>query len=362
VDSLGRTLLRTLLLCVLCGIALGAVLSANRDGSFADFAVVAAISMLYSAAIGLPIATAFHLLSPRFRGWTEAKRWVVYIAVVATCAAIGTLAAGIVIVLAGLQSLDEMWAGYFRGLEIAFAISIPATVGAFGFAKMRRRLEDSEESRTAIEGERQRAMALATEARLASLESRIRPHFLFNALNSAIALIPEDPARAEKLLERLAGLLRFSLDAHAGTVALGEELAIVTDYLEIERVRFGDRLRYEIDVADALRTVPIPAFAVQTLVENCVKYAVSANKAGARIAVTARRDGDRLILEIADDGPGFAGPVWIAGHGLDGLRARLDALYGESARLVAPAPAAAGAAVTIELPIASELRRAAGAR
>jgi LytS/YehU family sensor histidine kinase len=177
----------------------------------------------------------------------------------------------------------------------------------------------------------------------------VRPHFLFNALNSAIALIPEDPKRAEDVLERLSGLLRFSLDAQARVVPLDEELRVVVDYLEIERVRFGDRLAYEIDVAEELRAHEVPAFAIQTLVENSVKYAVSPRKQGARITVSARRAENRIAIEVADDGPGFAGAVWIPGHGLDGLRARLEALYGKAARLVAPGPGT-GARVTIELP------------
>jgi LytS/YehU family sensor histidine kinase len=177
----------------------------------------------------------------------------------------------------------------------------------------------------------------------------VRPHFLFNALNSALALIPEDPKRAEDVLERLAALLRFSLDAQARLVTLGEELRVVVDYLEIERARFGDRLAYELDVPAELHAHEVPAFAVQTLVENSVKYAVSARKDGARIEVRCRRDGERLRIEITDDGPGFSGQIWIPGHGLDGLRARLDALYGARAKLIAPAEATRGAAVRIEI-------------
>jgi LytS/YehU family sensor histidine kinase len=227
---------------------------------------------------------------------------------------------------------------------------VPVGLAAAVLATLRARLVRTEASLHAKERDRQRALGLATEARLASLESRVRPHFLFNALNSAIALIPEDPRRAEKLLERLAGLLRFSLDAASATVSLGEEIRVVTDYLEIERVRFGDRLRFEIDVPDELRGAMIPAFAVQTVVENSVKYAVSARTTGARLAVRAWRDGGQLRLEITDDGPGFAGPIWVPGHGLDVLRARLDALYGSAARIVAPAVVAVGAGVVIELP------------
>jgi len=181
----------------------------------------------------------------------------------------------------------------------------------------------------------------------------VRPHFLFNALNSAIALIPDDPQRAENLLVRLAGLLRFSLDTAAAMVSLGDELGVVVDYLEIERVRFGDRLRYEIDVPDELRGAQVPAFAVQTVVENSVKYAVSTRKEGARITVRGRRAAGRLRLDITDDGPGFTGDIWQPGHGLDALRARLEALYGPAARLIAPVDVGGGAGVAIELPEAA---------
>jgi LytS/YehU family sensor histidine kinase len=116
-------------------------------------------------------------------------------------------------------------------------------------------------------------------------------------------------------------------------------------------------LRYEVDAPAELAGVVVPAFAVQTLVENSVKYAVSARGQGAAIVVRARRAGDVLALEVSDDGPGFAGPVWRAGHGLDGLRARLAAVYGDAARLIAPAAAevgaGSGATVRVELPVAT---------
>jgi signal transduction histidine kinase len=348
--SLPRTLLRWLALSLLLGGAVGGVLSAHRGATLEEFASLVAISGLYSASIGLPAMIVFPRLRPRIYGRPELSQWLAYLGVLLAITAVGTLMAGLVLVALGVASLGELGSSYFQVVQIALAISVPVTVGAGTFSKLHSQLAKSEASLHAKELERQRAIALATQARLASLESRVRPHFLFNALNSAIALIPEDPARAENLLERLAGLLRFSLDAASATVSLGDELRVVIDYLEIERVRFGDRLRYEIDVPDALRRAIIPAFAVQTVVENSVKYAVSARKAGAKIVVRARRDGDRLRLEISDDGPGFTGPIWVPGHGLDGLRARLHALYGSAARVVAPTGDAVGAGVMIEVP------------
>jgi two-component system OmpR family sensor kinase len=111
-------------------------------------------------------------------------------------------------------------------------------------------------------------------------------------------------------------------------------------------------------VPDELRAAQVPAFAIQTLVENSVKYAVSVQRHGAQIVVRGRRAAGKLRLDVRDDGPGFSGEIWQPGHGLDALRARLDALHGAAARLIAPAPrdagdgeaAPAGAAVAIELP------------
>jgi two-component system, LytTR family, sensor histidine kinase AlgZ len=357
--SLPRAILRWLALCIGIGAAVGMIFTARRSGTgFAEFAQTAAISALYTASIGLPMMLVFRRWSLPSAG-SALTRWSIYAGILFAITVVGTLVASALLTALSIASLDQLWIIYAQALKIGLAIAVPAGVGAATFARLRNRLVATEASLHTKELEHQRALGLATEARLASLESRVRPHFLFNALNSAIALIPEDPRRAEDVLERLAGLLRFSLDTAAAMVSLDDELRVVTDYLEIERVRFGDRLRYDLDVPDELRGVPVPAFAVQSVVENSVKHAVSARKDGARLAVRARRDAGRLRLEITDDGPGFptaSEAIWRAGHGLDALRARLDALYGPAARLIAPlplAPGIAGAGVAVELPIES---------
>ncbi len=195
------------------------------------------------------------------------------------------------------------------------------------------------------------AKKLATEARLSSLESRIHPHFLFNTINSVSSLIQEDPKGAERLLERMSALLRFSLDSSQnGAVPLGTELKIVTDYLEIEKVRFGNRLRYAIDFPEAMAPVEIPPLSVQTLVENSVKYAVAPRREGGTVRVSGTVDGERLRLCVWDDGPGFTVDAMSPGHGLDNLQARLLTLYGTDAALdVRRAPD--GMAVTVSLPM-----------
>jgi len=162
----------------------------------------------------------------------------------------------------------------------------------------------------------------------------VRPHFLFNTLNTISSLIPEDPQRAESLVGKLAGLLRFSLDSTQERVSsLERELKVVGDYLEIERARFGDRLRCQIDVPAELRSIEIPALALQTLVENSVKYAVASRSNGAEIRLTARPLAECVRVEVSDDGPGFTEACIRPGHGLDNVQRRLAALFGSAATM-----------------------------
>ena len=334
VSGIRKSITQWVMLGFALSVLLGLVLSLP-DVGLLELSVKTGVSLLYATAIGVPATVIFDRLKPRLHGRPALKQWGTYVGVLIAIVLIASLFVGVVLVLIGLVESSRLWSVYRNGLVISFAVALPVTIGAVSMSRMQETLH--------------RSQSAATEARLASLESRVRPHFLFNALNSALALIPEDPKRAEDVLERLSGLLRFSLDAHSRLVTLGEELRVVVDYLEIERARFGDRLVYGVDVPAELHALEVPAFAVQTLVENSVKYAVSTRKQGARIEVRGRRDGDRLRIEIADDGPGFAGEIWIPGHGLDGLRTRLDALYGARARLIAPAAVERGAAVWIEI-------------
>jgi LytS/YehU family sensor histidine kinase len=201
---------------------------------------------------------------------------------------------------------------------------------------------------SALETMRARLAQASAEAKLASLESRVQPHFLFNTLNSIAALVHDDPSRAEKMTTDLAALLRSSMDQQSPLVPLDDELRIVRTYLDIERVRFGDRLRYQIDAEASIGSTPVPRLAVQTLVENAVKYAVSPRREGATIAVRAAGDGHRVRLSVHDDGPGFAGAL-PEGHGLALLQSRLAMLFENRATLTIESRPG-DTRVTIEVP------------
>jgi signal transduction histidine kinase len=189
-----------------------------------------------------------------------------------------------------------------------------------------------------------KAQLETTQARLSSLESRLHPHFLFNTLNSIIALIPEDPIAAERVTVQLSALLRYSLDStHQSTVRLEQEVKIVSDYLEIEKTRFGSRLQYSVDVPPSLMQTKVPPFCLQTLVENSVKYG------GNEIRVTARNGDNRVVLNVWDSGSGFKEEKVVPGHGLHDLRGRLAVLWGTAATLDFP-DNANGTAVRISIP------------
>ena len=178
------------------------------------------------------------------------------------------------------------------------------------------------------------ARRLVAEAQLASLESRVNPHFLFNTLNSIAAMTHSDPQGAEQMTHQLASLMRSSLDAASTPlVRLRDEIDLVQDYLAIERVRFGSRLRYTIDVDDRSAGITIPRLSLQTLAENSVKYAVSQQREGASIAIRAQTNGVSTRVEVEDDGPGFDPSQETPGHGLALLRARLAMTFQNQARL-----------------------------
>jgi LytS/YehU family sensor histidine kinase len=127
----------------------------------------------------------------------------------------------------------------------------------------------------------------------------------------------------------MAALLRFSLDSgQAGLVPLHQEMKIVRDYLEIERARFGDRLRFEVEIPAELEHFEVPPLSIQTLVENSVKFAVAPRREGGVIRVTAAKTANGVDLNVWDDGPGFTIDAVLAGHGLDNLQARLLTLFG----------------------------------
>jgi len=281
----------------------------------------------------------------------RAWKWISLISVIVALAAIGCGIADGIFVLVGRVSVAELWPSYVQSLKLAILITLGFGLAAFFHETFVARLREAEASLKAKDEAAERLRQAATEARLSSLESRIQPHFLFNTLNSVLTLIRESPAEAERMVERLASLLRFSLDANqARLVPLSLELKIVRDYLEIERARFGTRLRFSIQIPAELEELEVPPMSIQTLVENSVKHAVSVRRGGAFITIVAKWRENSPVIEVTDDGPGFRGSDLKPGHGLELLEGRMDALYGRDAALEMEALHAGGMRVSLLLP------------
>ena len=291
-------------------------------------------SLVYAHSIG---SLAF-LIVPR--AWSKGARFgrgvqlAFRVTAAMAVAVAGAMLAGLILLAIGWNPPAEYWPQFIANLKLVILLTVATTAVIATYEMLRGQLRDATLKLRTHELERERALKLATEAQLASLESRIHPHFLFNTLNSISSLIPEDPVRAERLVEQMAALLRFSLDANqSGLVSLASEIKIVNDYLSIEQARFGGRLRYQIDVPPNIAETVVPPLAVQTLVENSVKYAVAPSREGGEIRVTAAQDDGLVRVEVADSGPAFRLESVPVGHGLHNLKARLATLFDERAAL-----------------------------
>lgn len=174
---------------------------------------------------------------------------------------------------------------------------------------------------------RARARAPAgTAARLAELQARIRPHFLFNTLNSAIALVRDEPAKAETLLEDLSELFRYALTDAKEAVPLQQELDLAEHYLAIEQVRFGERLKVEWSLDAAAAQAKLPPLILQPLVENAVKHGVEPSAEGAMVRISTQRRRSVVVIKVTNTVPAGSGA---RGHGLalDNVRQRLALLH-----------------------------------
>jgi len=188
------------------------------------------------------------------------------------------------------------------------------------------------------------------EANLKMLQAQIEPHFLFNTLANVSSLIDPDPALAKKLLERLNDWLRVALvRARSDNTTLGDELDMLENYLQILKIRFGDRLRWRIDVPEDARLTVFPPMLLQPLVENAVRHGIEPKLGGGEIGIRAITDTLTLRIEVSDTGIGLMGDEG-GGAGLANVRARLGTLFGARGWLTLENKTGGGVIAILELP------------
>jgi len=204
-----------------------------------------------------------------------------------------------------------------------------------------------------------RSEALAHEAQLRMLRYQLNPHFLFNTLNAISTLVLlKDTNTANSMITKLSQFLRYSLDNDPlEQVALSYELSSVRLYLDIEKVRFEERMQVEVDIAPEAGYALVPSMLLQPLIENSIKHAIARSEEGGLIRIAARKNGDKLIIEVQDDGPGIEdinafngsqnGP---GGVGLKNIRNRLKEVYGSAHSLTFSSSSPQGCLVTVVIP------------
>jgi two-component system, LytTR family, sensor kinase len=175
---------------------------------------------------------------------------------------------------------------------------------------------------------------LKMKAELEALQAKINPHFLFNTLNSIAGLISENPKAAESTVEKLSDLFRYTLkDADKSTVTIGEELEIVRTYLEIEKVRFGDRLQYAINYDGSMLDIQVPALLIQPLVENSIKHGIAKDIQGGNVLVEVRKINNKCRIMVQDTGKEFIAVNKENGFGMRSIQERLKYMYADEAAL-----------------------------
>ena len=299
------------------------------------------------------IALAVH--RPLTRAAWRRNLWVHLLAVPATAwltnvlvVAIYWARAGLFEGLAALARQAAFWAAVrFHVAALFYAAVVALTLGLRSWRALRQREVDLA-----------RLEAQLATARLQVLNAQIRPHFLFNTLHTIGQLWRSGRSReADAMLDHLGALFQKVIASTARTqVPLGEELAMVRDYMAIEEARFGDRVKSRLAADEAAVLCLVPPLLLQPIVENAVKHGLSPSPFGGTVSVEARVEGPRLLIAVRDDGVGGCaqGEAAGTGTGLRNVRERLLGLYGDGQRLSATAGAQGGTDVRLELPAVTE--------
>jgi two-component system, LytTR family, sensor kinase len=241
-----------------------------------------------------------------------------------------------------MESPDNYWV--WGAIYAASVTAIGIELKIFNSVRIQIKLEEQER--------------LLLHARMEALKNQINPHFLFNTLNSISSLVRFDPETAREVISKLATILRRMLNSTESFVPLREEVEFIDNYLDIEVVRFGDKLRVVKELQPDSLDVMVPAMLLQPLIENSIKHGLSSKIEGGSIHLRSRLSNSGLIIEVEDDGVGMAATQLLqaaytrgSGIGMANVSERLDVLYGDAARMTIDSNEGKGTLVRIRLPL-----------
>jgi len=276
-----------------------------------------------------------------------ATRLPLHVAILAG-AALGKLAVDMPVQRALGASSDPSFAALLAGSGITETVAFGCVAAALHAIEFYRRYRERETLALQLQ-------ARLSDAQLRALRAQLNPHFLFNTLNAATALLHRDPHAADSMLTRLGELLRLSLRSDPGhETPLRDEVALLDRYLAIMQTRFSDRVTIRCTVADDVADALVPSFILQPLVENAFEHGVAHLQRPGSIEIDARGSDATLVLTVRDDGPGTGHSGNGNGVGLSNTRHRLAELYGDAGTLVLTSPPGGGTTAEVRLPLRLE--------
>lgn len=324
-----KTLLRTLWVCLIISVIVAAGFTYTDPAHWFEFLYS---SLIFSNSIGFVIHGLVTFFLPRLSKFPTLLRLSLLLILFLVGGLVGT---EIGILIQGFLTSSKVSPPIHIRL-LTFNLILAAIFGSIAvlYFTLRARAEHMAAKLQEKELNEERLTRLKTKAELEALQTKINPHFLFNTLNSIASLISENPKLAEETIERLSGLFRYTLrHTERNTVTLAEELDLVRTYLEIEKVRLGDRLQFEVKCEEGVREVELPPMLIQPLVENSIKHSIASAIEGGTILVEAKSSNGNCVIAVHDSGKGFQNENDAGGFGLRSIQERLRLRHGDKASL-----------------------------
>jgi sensor histidine kinase YesM len=338
-----RQIVKTSFYVIIISILIAVFISLINNSKFSFL-----ISLIMSLSYGTPMCTLVILLSKLFKPKVDNRLSIAFVMI---SSVVGGAIIGLQIgpfIIRRFFSIKIPALSGFSFPEFIFALVLGGIVVYFFYSNgqlkaVKEAAENERVSRLASE-------KAVIESSLRLLQAQIEPHFLFNTLSNIISLIDTEPAKGKSMLMDLTRYLRTSLSRTLPeTTTLGQEIEAIRAYLNIQKIRLGDRLNLTIDVPEGLAQRPFPPMLLQPLVENAVKHGLEPKVEGGEITITVAEEGESIRLEVADTGLGFVS-FNDTGVGIANVRERIKLIYGEKGRLILEANKPSGVRAIIEAP------------